>query len=371
MKYYVIAGEASGDLHGSNLIKGIKKSDATAEFRMWGGDLMQAQGGNLVKHYRDLAFMGLVEVLKHLNTISANLKFCKSDIIAYKPDVLILIDYPGFNLRIAEFAKKNGIKVFYYISPKVWAWKESRVKALKKYVDKLFVIFPFEIEYFKKFGIEVEYFGNPLADPIYEFRQRQMDFETFTTAYNLSKKPIIAILAGSRKQEIKQCLPEMMEAIKTIKGYQFVIAGAPSLTPELYAEVIGDADIKVVYNETYNIVANATAAIVTSGTATLETALLKTPQVVVYKTSPITYRIGRYLVKLKYFSLVNLIEYRQVVKELLQFNLVEDIRNEMDLLLNDKEYRARMKAEYDHIENLLGTYGVSDRVGAKMVSLIK
>jgi lipid-A-disaccharide synthase len=370
MKYYIIAGEASGDLHGSNLMKALKEEDPSVEFRFFGGDLMKAQGGTLLKHYREMAFMGVVDVIMNIRTISRNMNFCKDDILNWKPDVLILIDYPGFNMRIAEFAHNTGIKVFYYISPKVWAWNEGRVKKIKKYVDKLFVIFPFEIEYFKKHNYTVDYFGNPLNDAIYNFNEQKTDFQGFTTQNKLGDKPIIALLAGSRKHEIERCLPEMIEAMKGFDGYQLVVAGAPSISKELYEKVIGANEVKIVYNQTYNLVSNAVAAVVTSGTATLETALLKTPQVVIFKTGSLTYSIARPLVKLKFFSLVNLIQNKEVVKELLQYNLARDIKEEMNKILFNAEYRQIMLNEYDKIELKLGGHGVSQRIAKKMLEYL-
>lgn len=280
MKYYLIAGEASGDLHASNLMKGIKEHDSAAEFRYFGGDLMLEQGGALVKHYREMAFMGFLEVVKNLGQISKNLKLCKQDILNYKPDAVILVDYPGFNLRIAKFAKQAGFKVFYYIAPKVWAWRESRVNALKKYVDKLIVIFPFEVGYFKRHGIDVIYEGNPLTDSIISSKSAD-----FTEKNNLESKPIVALLAGSRKQEINFNLPIMLSLVSKLNDYQFVIAGAPSLDMETYKPYIDNKNVKVVFGKTYDLLSNSTAALVTSGTATLEAAMLKVPEVVCYRGS--------------------------------------------------------------------------------------
>ncbi len=369
MKYYIIAGEASGDLHGSNLMKSLKRIDPHAEFRFMGGDLMKEQGGTLVKHFREMAHMGL-DVILHIRTVLKNMRFCKNDIAAWNPDLLILIDYWGFNSRVGLFAKSKGIKTFFYIAPKVWAWNESRVKILKQFINKLFVIFPFEVEYFKKHEIEAEYFGNPLNDSIHDFLKHKENFETFTKKNELPQKPIIALVAGSRKSEITRLLPEMMNAMKDKSGYQFVVAGAPSINKNIYEEILKSSEIKVVYGQTYNLISNATVAIVTSGTATLETALLKTPQVVVFKTGLLTYAIGRPLVKLKYFSLVNLILNKQVVLELLQFNLAGRIRHEIDKILSDSVYRNQMHADYDIIDKMLGEHGVSDRFATRMVELM-
>jgi lipid-A-disaccharide synthase len=298
------------------------------------------------------------------------MRFCKNDIIAWKPDVLSLIDYWGFNSRIGLFAKTQGIKTFFYIAPKIWAWKESRAKILKQFTDKLFVIFPFEVEYFKKHQIEAEYFGNPLNDSIHDFLPHKENFETFTAKNGLSKKPIIALVAGSRKSEITRLLPEMMEAMKDRNDYQLVVAGAPSINKSVYEEILKTSEIKIAYGQTYNLISNATVAIVTSGTATLETALLKTPQVVVFKASFLSYVVGRSLVSLKYFSLVNLILNKQVVLELLQFDLARRIRLEVDKILSDAVYRDQMLADYAIIDQLLGEHGVSDRFARKMVELL-
>ena len=370
MKYYLIAGEASGDLHGSNLMKSLKNEDNQAEFRFFGGDLMKSQGGNLVKHYREMAFMGLVDVIMNIRTIARNMDFCKKDILLWQPDVIILIDYAGFNLKIAKFAKANKLKVFFYIAPKVWAWQESRVKLIKKYVDRLFVIFPFEIEYFKKHGIEADYFGNPLNDAIADFMQHKEDFNTFILKNHLENKPIIALLAGSRKHEIERCFPEMIDAVKEFDSFQFVVAGAPSISKELYAKVIGSKNVRVVFGQTYNLLSNAKAAIVTSGTATLETALFKVPEVVVFKTGLFTYIIGKILVKIKFFSLVNIIMDNEVVKELLQFNLSNRIYKELKLILNNEKYLLQMKGHFNEIEKKLGGKGVSERLAKQMVNYI-
>ncbi len=370
MKYYIIAGEASGDLHGSNLMKSLKTHDSKADFRFLGGDLMKAQGGTLVKHFREMAFMGL-DAIMHLKSVLKNLSNCKKDIINWKPDVVILIDYAGFNLPVAEFAHKNRIKTFYYISPKVWAWKESRVKKLKNFVDKIFVIFPFEIEYFRKFQIEVEYFGNPLSDVIQEFNEQKEELGTFVKNNGLGIRPIIALVAGSRPGEIKRLLPEMITATKDMNDFQLVVAGAPSIPEELYKKIIGRNNIRVVYGQTYNLISNSKIAIVTSGTATLETALLKTPEVVVFKTNTITYHIGKLIVDIKFFSLVNIILGREVVKELLQFNLARDIKNELTKIINDNNYREKMLKDFDILEQMVMQKGVSDKIAQKMISLLK
>lgn len=372
MKYYIIAGEASGDLHGSNLMKGLKEVDAEADFRFWGGDLMAAQGGTIVKHYKETAIMGFVEVLRNLNKVTKNLRACKEDILSYKPDVVILIDYPGFNFRIAEFTHKQGIRTYYYIAPKVWAWKESRVKRLKKHVDKLFIIFPFEINYFKKWGIDAIYRGNPLIDSITDKTANSPSFSEFIEKNQLPNKPIIAFLAGSRKQEVKYIIPRVKKLVKSFPEYQLVLAAAPSLDKELYAKYISPEDgVAIVYNQTYDTLKVADAAIVASGTATLETALLNTPQVVCYGGNEISYQIARLLVK-GYVSLVNIIMNAPVVKELLQHDMsVEKMKAEMQALLHDKPYREAQLKAYKQLQESLGEYGSSKRVAEAMVEELK
>ncbi len=368
MKYYIIAGEASGDLHGSNLMKGLKKHDTEATFRILGGDLMETQGGNLLKHYRNMAFMGIVSVLQNLKTIKKNLRDCQNDILEFKPDVVILIDYPGFNLRIARFAKENGFKVFYYISPKIWAWNKGRIKQIKAFVDKLFVIFPFEIDFYKKYHYSVTFEGNPLIDSVSNFKsQNGEDFLSFTKRNELPEKPILALLAGSRRQEIEFCLPDMIEASKEFTDYQIVIAGAPSIEPSFYSRFIAGKNASIVYGQTYHLLNNAKMAVVTSGTATLETALFKVPQVVIYKTQGLTFIIGRSLVWIKYFSLVNIVANREVVKEFLQFNLVENIRKELKKINENESYRSKMIDSYNEIEQMLGKPGVSERSAKIMI----
>ncbi len=372
MKYYIIAGEASGDLHGSNLMKGLKQADPEADFRFWGGDLMAAQGGTMVKHYKETAIMGFVEVLTNLNKITKNLRSCKEDIVNYKPDVVVLIDYPGFNFRIAKFTHKQGIKTFYYIAPKVWAWKESRVKKLQKDVDKLFIIFPFEIEYFKKWGIDAIYRGNPLIDSIADKTVNSPSFSEFIEKNKLPNKPIIAFLAGSRKQEVKYIVPPVKKLVAEFPNYQFVLAAAPSLDKEFYAKYISPEDnIVLVHNQTYDTLKVADAAIVASGTATLETALLNTPQVVCYAGNKISYLIAKLLVK-GYVSLVNIIMNAPVVKELIQGDMsVEKMKNEIQALLFDKTYRNAQLEAYEQLRNSLGEYGSSKRVAEAMVEELK
>ena len=374
MRYYIIAGEASGDLHASNLMKEIKEEDPTAEFRFWGGDLMQAQGGELVKHYRETAFMGFVTVLKNLGKIRANFSLCEKDFLKYKPDVLILVDYPGFNLRMAKFAKKNGIRVHYYISPKIWAWKEGRVKKIKAYVDRMFTIFPFETEFYKKHNYEVSFGGNPLLDAIENRPNRDESFEDFTTKNKLSAKPIVALLAGSRKQEIERLLPVMLDVVDEFPDYQFVVAAAPSITKEFYSQVVGSRNVKFVYEQTYDLLQQSKAALVTSGTATLETALLRIPQVVCYITSggKLLYAIGKRLLKVKYISLVNLVMDKLIVKELIQqYCNKESVSEELKLILEEGNHRTNMLNDYQLLHEKLGGAGASARFAKLIVEDLK
>jgi len=367
MKYYLIAGEASGDLHGANLIKSIKQEDADAEFRYFGGDLMRAEGGTLAKHISELAFMGFVEVVLNLRVIFKNLKHAKEDILAFKPDAVILIDFPGFNLKIAEFVKKNNIQVFYYISPKVWAWNQKRVLKIKKVVDHMFCILPFEVDFYKRWGMDVDYIGNPLLDAI---AANQLD-DLFKIKHNLSVKPIIALLPGSRKQELNKVLPEMVKVTDHFPGHQFVIAGAPNFRKEDYQLFIGVRDIPVVFNETYNLLLNSSAAVVTSGTATLETALLKVPQVVVYKGNSISVGIARMLVNIRFISLVNLVMDEGVVKELIQEDCTPGkIIEELKSILYDHLYRTRMLISYEELSARIGEAGASSRAAKLMVNYL-
>jgi lipid-A-disaccharide synthase len=370
MKLFVIAGEASGDLHASNLMKAITKLDPGTDFRCYGGDLMREAGGSLAKHYREMNFMGLWEVAKNYGKIRKNLAACKAEIKAYQPDALILVDYAGFNLRIAEYAKKQGYRVLYYISPKLWAWGKWRVKKVKRYVDRMFVNLPFEVEFYRSHGITVEYYGNPVADSVAEGMQRKADRPSFILEHGLEDKPIIALLAGSRPQEINLCLPEMLSVIPYYPRHQFIIAGAPSLPPESYLPYIKDKPVHLLHGVTYDILRHADAAIVTSGTATLETALHRIPQVVIYKTSTLTFIAGRPFVDIRFFSLVNLIMDREVVKELLQFNVGRDAKKEMDRLLYDREYRQGMLDSCDQLIEKVGAPGVSDRVAQRILALL-
>ena len=364
MKYYLVAGEASGDLHGANLMKALKEKDAKAEFRYFGGGLMKAEGGDLVKHYEDMAFMGFVEVAANLSTILKNISLCKKDILQYQPDVLILVDFPGFNLKIAEFAKKKGLLVCYYISPKVWAWNQKRVLKIKKSVDHLFCILPFEVEFYKKWGMDIDYVGNPLLDAVDVFEPNP----AFLNNNLLSGKKIVALLPGSRKQEISRLLPEMAKVAERFTNYQFVIAGAPTFDTDYYRQYIGGMHIPVVFNATYDLLNNAVAAVVASGTATLEAALLNVPQVVVYKGNAVTIGIAKMLVKIKYISLVNLILDKPVVKELIQQDCTfHNIANELDKLIGLEDYRNQMLANYDLLDARMGKPGASAKTAALII----
>ena len=377
MKYYLIVGEASGDLHASNLMKALKEQDAQADFRFFGGDLMREVGGILVKHYKELAYMGFIPVLLHLRTIFKNMDYCKSDILEWQPDVVILVDYPGFNLKIAEFVKKNTkIPVYYYISPKIWAWKEYRIKNIKRDVDELFSILPFEVDFFKGHQYPIHYVGNPCVDAVDAFQKAHTEtFEEFTSANGLSEKPIIALLAGSRKQEIKDNLPDMLEAAKPfVNDYQLVLAGAPSMDLAYYQQYIGgDVPVKIVFGQTYRLLAQAKVSLVTSGTATLETALFRVPQVVCYYLAmgKVISFLRKYILKVKYISLVNLVANKEVVRELVADTMtVENVRSELDALLNDADYRGKMLQEYDRMIKILGPAGASHQAASKMIELL-
>ncbi|AUC82437.1 lipid-A-disaccharide synthase [Lacinutrix sp. Bg11-31] len=358
MKYYIISGEASGDLHASNLMKALLREDVNADFRFWGGDLMQAVGGTLVKHYRELAFMGFSEVIMNLRTIAKNLSFCKRDIEAFNPDVIIYIDYPGFNLRIAKWAKPKGFKNHYYISPQIWAWKEGRIAAIKRDIDEMYVILPFEKQFYEdKHKFPVHFVGHPLIDAIGD--RHQVDEFNFRKQNGLSEKPIIALLPGSRKQEIKKILSVMLSLVDDYKEYQFVIAGAPGQDFEFYQQFIKKSNVHFLNNKTYDLLSVSTAALVTSGTATLETALFKVPQVVCYKGSWVSYQIGKRVVNLDYISLVNLILNKESVTELIQgdFNTIR-LKKELDILL-DKYQRTKFFVDYYDLERDLGGKGAS------------
>lgn len=369
MKYFIVSGEASGDLHGANLVKSMKEFAPDSKFVGWGGDLMQEQGVEIKKHYKELAFMGFLEVVKNIRTIFKNIKLCKQEILEEKPDAVIFIDYPGFNLRMAKFAKQNGFKTLYYISPTVWAWKEKRIEKIKRDVDKLFVILPFEKQFYKDRGCDVEFVGHPLIDAIANFRLKSMSSEKFLSKYQLSDKKIIALLPGSRKQEIVKKLPIMLAVASRYDDYEFVIAGAPGLEKSFYESVLGDNQLKIIYNDTYNLLNNTFAALVTSGTATLETALFQVPQVVCYQTSSISYHIAKRLVNIKYISLVNLVLDREVVTELIQNDLnVERLGTEFDLILKGKSREKQLEA-YQELNDLCGGVGASENTAKGMIAI--
>lgn len=376
MKYYLIVGEASGDLHASHLMAALKEEDPKAEFRFFGGDLMAAVGGTMVKHYKELAYMGFIPVLLHLRTIFANMKRCKEDIVTWSPDVVILVDYPGFNLDIAEFVHaKTKIPVYYYISPKIWAWKEYRIKNIRRDVDELFSILPFEVEFFEGHQYPIHYVGNPTVDEVSAFKAANPEsFAGFITDKGLADKPIIALLAGSRKQEIKDNLPDMIRAASAFPDYQLVLAAAPGISPEYYAEFVKGTNLQVVFGCTYRLLQHADAALVTSGTATLETALFGVPQVVCYHT-PVAKLISflrKHILKVKYISLVNLIAGREVVKELVADTMtVENMRNELQRILYQKEYRTKMLDGYEEMAKLLGPEGAPKHAACRMIKLLK
>jgi lipid-A-disaccharide synthase len=366
MKYYLVAGEASGDLHGANLMKALKTEDSNASFRYFGGDKMQAEGGDLVKHYADMAFMGFTEVVLNLRTIFKNMKACKADVLAYKPDVLVLIDFPGFNLKIAEFAKKNKIKVCYYISPKIWAWNQKRVLKIKRDVDQMFCILPFEVDFYKKWGMDVHYVGNPLLD---EKAQFLADL-AFKKNQDLTDQKIIALLPGSRKQEIERLLPDMLSVTERFPDYQFVIAAAPTFTASYYEQFIGDKKVKLVFAQTYNLLQNAHAALVASGTATLETALFKIPQVVLYRGGAISVGIARMVIKIRFISLVNLIMDKKVVDELIQEDCnTQKITATLHPILEGK-VRDKMLSDYHELGEKMGTAGASERTAKLIVNFL-
>ena len=370
MKYYIIAGEASGDLHGANLMKALYKEDSSAEIRFWGGDLMQNIGGTLVKHYRELAFMGFAEVVMNLKTILNNIKFCKSDIEKFNPDVIIFIDYPGFNMRIAKWAKQRNIKTHYYIAPQIWAWKENRIKEIKRDFDKLYVILPFEKDFFEvKHKFPVEFVGHPLIDAIQN--RVKIDSERFRKENNLDKKPIIAILPGSRKQEISKMLSVMLSVVDDFQDYQFVIAGAPSQEFAFYQTFLNGKNIKFISNKTYDLLSNSHAALVTSGTATLETALFKVPEVVCYKGSWASYQIAKRVITLKYISLVNLILDEEVVTELIQDDCnTKRIKEELTKIINGN-HRENVLQKYEELEQKLGGSGASNKTAKLIIENIK
>ena len=377
MKYYLIVGEASGDLHASNLMRALKELDTEARFRFFGGDLMSEVGGTRVKHYKELAYMGFIPVLLHLRTIFKNMDLCKKDIVDWNPDVVILVDYPGFNLKIAEYIKKHtDIPIYYYISPKIWAWKEYRIKNIKRDVDELFSILPFEVDFFKGHHYPIHYVGNPCVDAVDAYQKNHAEsFGEFVASNSLSDKPIIALLAGSRKQEIKDNLPMMLEAaLPFVDKYQLVLAGAPGIDPAYYQLYVGSTvPVKIIFGQTYRLLQQAKAALVTSGTATLETALFRVPQTVCYYT-PVGKLISflrRHILKVKYISLVNLVANKEVVRELVADTMtVANVRSELNALLNDETYRGQMLKEYDRMIKILGPAGASHQAASKMIELL-
>lgn len=377
MKYYLIVGEASGDLHASHLMAALKAEDPQADFRFFGGDLMAAVGGTMVKHYKELAYMGFIPVLLHLRTIFANMKRCKEDIVSWEPDVVILVDYPGFNLDIAKFVHaKTQIPVYYYISPKIWAWKEYRIKNIKRDVDELFSILPFEVEFFEgKHQYPIHYVGNPTVDEVAAYQETNpKDFAAFIAANQLENKPVIALLAGSRKQEIKDNLPDMLKAASAFPDYQLVLAGAPGITPEYYEKYVGQANVKIIFGQTYRILQHADAALVTSGTATLETALFRVPQVVCYHTpiGKVISFLRRHILTVKYISLVNLIADCEVVKELVADTMtVKNMQCELANLLENEVYKKEMLTGYDYVAERLGPAGAPCHVAHGIVKLLK
>jgi lipid-A-disaccharide synthase len=371
MKYYLIAGEASGDLHASKLMHELKIQDPEAVFRFWGGNLMQKQGGELVKHYKELSFMGFLEVILHLRTILRNLSFCKRDILLFHPDVLILIDYPGFNLRIAKYAHSKGIRVFYYISPQLWAWRASRVKLIKQSVERMFVILPFEKEFYLHHNYSADFSGHPLLDEINTDRKFR-DKDSFLNENGLSRTPIIALLPGSRPQEISKILRIMLQVIPDFKEHQFIIAAAPSVPAEFYKHLIGDLPVKVISGKTYELVHHSEAALVTSGTATLEVALLGIPQVVCYKGSLFSYIVASWMVHVKFISLVNLVMDKEIVKELIQSDLTrENLSSQLNDILLGSETREKIKSAYRSLNEKLGGKGASGKVARLMIQYLK
>ena len=374
MKYYLIAGEASGDLHGANLMKGILKCDPDAEFRFWGGDRMAEVGGveRLAKHYRHTSFFGVSEVLKNLRTIFSQLDECQMDVEAFAPDVLICVDYPGFNFKMAKFAHRRGIPVFYYISPKVWAWKERRVELIRKYVTRLYIIFPFEVEYFRKRGIEAVYEGNPIMDPIAERLAATPSREEFMRAHGLDGRPIVALLAGSRKSEIRRNLNFMKALAASREEYQFVVAGVSWIAPELYDSFLAGSGVKVLTDRTYELLKHSAAAVVCSGTATLETALIGTPEVVCYRMDEFSYRVAKVFVKIGFISLVNIIMGREVVKELIQHDMTVELASaELSCIVEGGSSHERMMADYGELARIVGGAGASERFARRMVEELK
>jgi len=368
MKLYIIAGEASGDLHGSNLVKQLNAQQSGIEFRGWGGDLMTNAGVEVVKHYRDLAFMGFVEVLQNIRTILRNMRFCKADVLSFQPDALVLIDYPGFNMRIARWAHEEEIPVLYYIAPQTWAWKENRVHAIKKHIRQLYVVLPFEVDYFAQHGIAAHYSGHPLLD---QAGPTDEDKKVFIERNGLSEKPIIALLPGSRKQEIHAILPTMAAMQNAFPNYQFIIGGAPGQLPSFYTEVLSNLKLPLIFGQTQALLKHAKAGLVTSGTATLEAGIYQLPQVVCYKGSAISYAIARRLLKIKYISLVNLILNRKAVTELIQHDFNEArLNSELHNILDNELSREKIAADYSELHSKLGGAGASARTATHMLKIL-
>jgi lipid-A-disaccharide synthase len=372
MKYFIIAGEPSGDLHGSNLILNLVEADPAADIVCWGGDLMARAGGRVLRHYRETAFMGVWEVMVNIRKVRRNFSDCRRQIDELKPDVVILIDYPGFNLRMARYARKRGIRVYYYISPKFWAWREGRVKLLKKYVDRLYIIFPFETEFYRKHGYTAHFLGNPLIDQTEAWRHKTPEHGRLKESLGLGEKPVILLMAGSRLQEIAKVLPEMIRVVSLFPDYQFVVAGMEHLPASLYEGIIGTSPVRVINDRAYDLLSVAEAALVTSGTATLEAALFGVPQVVCYRTSSLTYAIGRFFLKVRYISLVNLIMGREAVAELIQGEMKrERLRSELEKIIPGGERRESVKRDYEELRQKLGGEGASARIASDMVTQLK
>jgi lipid-A-disaccharide synthase len=372
MKYFIIAGEPSGDLHGSNLIRNLITADPEAEISCWGGGLMSEAGGRLLKHYRDTAFMGVWEVLVNIWKVQANFAECRSQIASARPDVVILIDYPGFNLRIARYVKELGLKVFYYISPKFWAWREGRVKLVRKYVDRMYIIFPFETAFYNRHHFEVHYLGNPLVDQVESWRDEAPEHDDIIASLRLEDKPLIVLLAGSRLQEVIKVLPAMVSVATSLPDYQFVVAGMDHLPREIYDYIIGSLPVRVICGKTYDLLSLAEAALVTSGTATLEAALFDVPQVVCYKTSSLTYHLGRIFIKVRFLSLVNLIMDREVVRELIQTDLNQvSLHRELQNIIRSGYKHEHIRSDYKKLHRLIGGRGASARIAADIVNTLK
>jgi len=371
MRYFILSGEPSGDLHGSNLVRSLQKEDPDADIACWGGELMEQAGARLLKHYRDLAFMGVWEVMINLKTVLSNFRTCREQISGFSPDVVILIDYPGFNLRIARYVKKLGIKVYYYISPKFWAWNESRVDRVKRSVDRMYIIFPFEVDFYRKHGYDAHYIGNPLVDEVENRKALMPQKNDIQASLGLGEKPVIALLSGSRKQEVVSILPQMIKVIKDFPEYDFVVTAVAHIPEKIYKDITGDLPVKIVTGKTYEVLSIAEAALVTSGTATLETALLNVPQVVCYCTSALTYHLSKMVIRVNYISLVNLIMNSEIIVELIQKDLnTERIRNELSYIIRGGSKREKMLDDYSALHSVLGGPGASSRLAGDIVETL-